>query len=78
MLAGTQTLFESSEDFVTGNGLHSPGVYVVDTTPDLLFPLLTEIKAVQTRSDSFNQLSALTRPQLERSLEDLVRFGHRR
>ena len=78
MLAGTQTLFEFCEDLVAGEGLHSSGIYIVDTTPNLLFPLFTELEAIQTRSDSFDQISTFTGRQLERGLEDLVRFGHRR
>jgi hypothetical protein len=78
LLAGTQTLFESGKDFLTGDRLDATRVDVVDATLNLFFPLLTEIEAVQTGRDGFDQISALARWQLKGGFEDSVRFGHRR
>jgi hypothetical protein len=54
----TQTLFESGEDFLTRDGLDASRVHVIDTALDLFFPFLTEIEAVQTCRDRFDQVSA--------------------
>jgi hypothetical protein len=75
--AGTQTLFESGEDFLTGDRLDATRVDIVDATLDLLFPLLTEIEAVQTSGDGFDQIRSLARWQLKGGFEDSVRLGHR-
>ena len=70
MLTGTQTLFESGEDFVTGDWLDATSVDIVDAALDLFFPLLTEIEAVQTGCDGFDQISALARWQLKGGFAD--------
>ena len=78
MLAGTQTLLESGEDFLTGYRLDATRIDVVDAALDLFFPFLTEIEAVQAGRNGFDQISALARWQLERGFEDSVRFSHRK
>ncbi len=69
-------LFESREDFFSGDRLDATRVYVVDTSADLFLPFLTEIETIQTRGDGFDQVSTLARRELQRRLEDSVRFGH--
>ncbi len=76
MLAGTQTLLESREDFFTGNGQYPSRLYVVDALANLFFPFVTEIESVQTCSYGFDQVSTLARRQRERRLENLVRLSH--
>jgi hypothetical protein len=71
-------LFESGEDFLTGNRLDATRVNVVDAVLDLFFPLLTEIEAVQTSRNGLDQISALSRRELKGGFEDSVWFGHRR
>ena len=78
MLAGTQTLFESREDFFARNRLYATSVYIVDAATNLVFPFLTEVEPVQASSDGFEQISAFTRRELEGCLEDLVGFSHGR
>jgi hypothetical protein len=71
-------LFETGEDFLTGNRLDATRVDVVNPALDLLFPLLTEIEAVQASGNRFDQIRALARWQLKGGFKDSVRLGHRK
>jgi hypothetical protein len=76
LLAGTQTLFEPREYFFPGSGLDATGIDVIDSSPNLFLPLLTEIEAVQALGYCFDQVRAFARRQLKGGFQDSVRFSH--
>src|SRR5690606_38587331 len=63
-------------DLFTRDGLHTPRVDILDALANLFFPFLTQCKAIQARSNGFDQIRALARWQIEGVLQNLSCLRH--
>jgi hypothetical protein len=68
-------MLEPRADFLGGDSFHASGIYVLDPSLDLFFPLLAQVP-VQARPQVVDDLFTLLRRQLQGGFHDFFRLRY--